>query len=203
MTESEVASNRILTIPNLISFARLLGVGVFWWALLVEDNVGLAAWLIFGIGWTDWIDGYLARRLNQVSELGKALDPVADRLMIVSAVVGGLIVGVVPGWIGIPLLVREGIMAIVAFLLVAKGAGTLPVRKLGKWATFIIYGAIPSFYLAGADFFPDVFLPLAWISGAIGLALYWYVMFQYVGDARNRLAGVESQTSEMADTQEN
>ncbi|MGH3668802.1 MAG: CDP-alcohol phosphatidyltransferase family protein, partial [Acidimicrobiia bacterium] len=65
MTDT-AASNRILTIPNLVSFVRLLGIPVFWWALLVEDNVALAAWLIFIIGWTDWIDGYLARRLGQV-----------------------------------------------------------------------------------------------------------------------------------------
>ena len=92
----EPNSDRILTIPNLVSFARLLGVGWFWWALVAQDDIVLAAWLIFFIGWTDWIDGYLARRLNQVSELGKILDPVADRLMIISAVVGGLVVGVVP-----------------------------------------------------------------------------------------------------------
>ncbi|MEX1092969.1 MAG: CDP-alcohol phosphatidyltransferase family protein, partial [Acidimicrobiia bacterium] len=90
------ASDRILTLPNAVSFARLLGVGVFWWVLVVDDNIALAAWLIFIIGWTDWIDGYLARKLDQVTKLGKALDPVADRLMIVSAVVGGLVVGVVP-----------------------------------------------------------------------------------------------------------
>lgn len=203
MTGPESTSNRVLTIPNLVTFIRLLGVGVFWWVLLVPENIVLAAWLIFIIGWTDWIDGYLARRLNQVSELGKALDPIADRLMIVSAVVGGLIVGVVPGWIGIPLLLREAIMAIVALALVARGAGTLPVRKFGKWATFIIYGAIPSFYLAGADFFEAFFLPLAWVFGVIGLTLYWYVMFQYIGDARQRLSRVESPSTARSGNEEN
>lgn len=203
MTGPETVSNRVLTIPNLVSFVRLIGVGVFWWVILVEENIGLAAWLIFLIGWTDWIDGYLARKLNQVSELGKALDPIADRLMIVSAVVGGLIVGVVPGWIGIPLLIREAIMVVVALVLVARGGRTLPVRKLGKWATFIIYGAIPSFYLAGADVLPDLFLPLAWISGAIGLGLYWFVMFQYIGDARERLSGLESPSTQASGIEEN
>jgi cardiolipin synthase (CMP-forming) len=203
MTGPETSSDRILTIPNLVSFIRLLGVGVFWWVLLVPENIGAAAWLIFIIGWTDWIDGYLARRLNQVSELGKALDPIADRLMIVSAVVGGLIVGVVPGWIGIPLLIREAIMAIVALVLVSKGGGTLPVRKMGKWATFIIYGSIPSFYLAGAGFMSGLFLTLGWISGVIGLVLYWYVMVQYIGDARKRLSGVESPSNNRKADEEN
>ncbi len=203
MADTPAAPNRILTIPNLVTFVRLIGVGVFWWVLLVDENIALAAWLIFLIGWTDWIDGYLARKLNQVSELGKALDPIADRLMIVSAVVGGLVVGVVPGWIGIPLLFRELIMAGVALLLILRGGGTLPVRKLGKWATFIIYGAIPAFYLAGADVWTNLFLPIAWISGVLGLALYWFVMFQYIGDARDRLSAVESYSNPSSGIEEN
>jgi cardiolipin synthase (CMP-forming) len=195
-------ANRVFTIPNVISFVRLLGVGVFWWAL-ADDNIALAAWLVFLIGWTDWIDGYLARRLNQVSELGKALDPIADRLLIVSAVLGGLIVGVVPGWIGIPLLIREAIMAVTAVVLVARGAGTLPVRDLGKLSTFIIYGSIPAFYLAGAGVFPEFFLPIAWISGVIGLTLYIVVMFQYLGDATRRLSALESQSDSSLGIEEN
>lgn len=194
MNSPEVVSKRVVTIPNLVSFVRLIGVGVFWYVLLVDENVALAAWLVFLVGWTDWIDGYLARKLNQVSELGKVLDPIADRLLIISAVVGGLIVGVVPPLIGIPLLVREIIMGVVALILFVRGAGTLPVRYLGKLSTFIIYGSIPAFYLAGADFYAGFFLPIAWISGVIGLVLYVIVMFQYMGDASRRLAALESQS---------
>ncbi len=193
--EFTTASNRILTIPNLVSFIRLLGVGVFWWALLVQDDVGLSAWLIFAIGWTDWIDGYLARKLNQVSELGKILDPVADRLMIVSAVFGGLIVGVVPLLIGVPLLLREVIMAFLTLRLAARGGGTLPVRRWGKLATFSLYGAIPAFYLSAAGFLETVMLLLGWVFGVIGLVLYYLVMFQYIGDSRIRLGGLESPSS--------
>ncbi len=203
MAVPATTSSRILTIPNVVTFIRLIGVGVFWWVILVEENIVMGAWLIFLIGWTDWIDGYLARRLNQVSDLGKALDPIADRLMIVSAVVGGLIVGVVPGWIGIPLLLREVIMAVVALVLISRGGGTLPVRKLGKWATFIIYGAIPAFYLAGADVWHDLFLLLGWVFGLIGLVLYWYVLFQYIGDARDRLSAVESTSTASSRIEEN
>ena len=191
MTQEQV-SDRIFTIPNIISFIRLLFVPVFWWILLVEENVGLAAILVFLIGWTDWIDGYLARRLNQVSKLGKALDPIADRLLIASAVIGGLIAGVVPGWIAWPLIVRELFMGVVTLILVAKGGRTLEVRYLGKLSTFILYGAIPAFYLAEAGFLEVILRPVAWISGVVGLVLYWFVAFQYVGDARRQLAEVES-----------
>lgn len=191
MTDEQV-SERILTVPNVISFIRILGVPVFWWVLFVEENVGLAAVFIFLIGWTDWIDGYLARRLNQVTKLGKILDPLADRLMIASAVIGGLIAGVVPALIGVGLIVREIFMGIVTLLLAARGAGTLEVRYLGKVSTFILYGAIPGFYLASAGFLEALIRPVAWIGGVVGLALYWWVAFQYVGDARAKLANVES-----------
>jgi len=186
------ASDRILTLPNAVSFARLLGVGLFWWVLVVDDNIALAAWLIFIIGWTDWIDGYLARKLDQVTKLGKALDPVADRLMIVSAVVGGLIVGVVPPIIAIPLLVREVLMGVLTAVLAYRGGGTLDVRYLGKVATFALYGAIPAFYLAAAGFREPLMLVLAWFFGFLGLVLYWYVLVEYVGDVRSALPNVES-----------
>lgn len=191
MTEAD-ASKRILTIPNLVSFVRLLAIPVFWWVLLVDDNVVLAAWLIFIIGWTDWIDGYLARRLGQVSDLGKILDPVADRLMIASAVIGGLIAGVLPTWFGWGLITREVLVGLVALNLAARGGGTIEVRFIGKAATFALYGAIPAFYLAAAGFLEWLMRPVAWLLGIIGLALYWYVAFLYIGDSRARLAALES-----------
>jgi cardiolipin synthase len=189
-----VAANRVLTIPNLVSFVRLLAVGLFWWVLLVQDDIALAAWLIFTIGWTDWIDGYLARRLNQVSDLGKVLDPVADRLMIASAVIGGLIVGVVPVAVGALLIVREVVVALLALYLAARGGGTIEVRYHGKLATFLLYGAIPGFYLAAAGFLEWLLLPAAWVAAVIGLALYWYVALLYLGDTRLRLAALKSPT---------
>lgn len=185
-------SSRILTIPNLVSMIRLAGVGLFWWLLLGKDDVTTAAWLVFIVGWTDWIDGYLARKLDQVSEFGRILDPVADRLMIVSAVVGGLIVGVVPALIAVPLLVREAVMGGMTLYLAWRGAGTLEVRHLGKAATFALYGAIPAFYLAAIGFAKPLMSALGWFFGPLGLVLYWYVVIEYAGDFRRRLSGLES-----------
>lgn len=191
MTEA-AASNRILTVPNLISFVRLLAIPLFWWVLLVRDDVALAAWIVFIVGWTDWVDGYLARRLNQVSELGRILDPVADRLLIASALIGGLIAGVLPPWFGWGLIGREALVGIVALNLAARGGGTIEVRWLGKAATFALYGAIPAFYLAAAGFLEELMLPVAWGLGVIGLVLYWYTAILYVGDSRAKRAGLES-----------
>ncbi len=194
MVAEATPTTRVLTIPNFVSFLRLLGVPLFWWVLVVEDNIALAGWLIIIIASTDWIDGYLARRLNQVSELGKVLDPVADRLVIVSAVIGGLITKVLPAVIGWGLLAREIVMAVIALNLVVRKAGQLEVRWLGKATTSALYGALPAFYLAKGEFLPAVFFAIAWFFGVIGLVLYWYVAIQYIGDARERLAAVESPT---------
>lgn len=181
-------SGRILTIPNLISALRIAVVPLFWWVLLGERDIGMAAALILVIGSTDWVDGYLARRLNQVSDLGKALDPIADRLMVGSAVVGGLIAGVVPAVIALLLIGRELVMAVAALYTVSRGGGIVEVAVHGKVATFLLYVAIPSFYLAAAGVLPWLFTPPAWIAGSIGTALYWYVVVGYVGEMRKRLA---------------
>jgi cardiolipin synthase len=191
VTDAQV-SDRILTIPNLVSFIRLAAIPVFWWLLLGEDEVAAATIVFAVIATTDWVDGFLARRLGQVSKLGKALDPVADRLLIASAVVAGLIAGIVPPVIGIVLIVREIYMAIVTLVLVSRGKGTLEVRWLGKLATFLVYSSVAWFYMAAVPFLEPLTWPLAWVAGIVGLALYWYTAFQYTGDARRRLSGLES-----------
>jgi cardiolipin synthase len=187
-----VSDHWVLTIPNLVSFARLATVPIFWWLLIAEDDLTAAAVLIIVVGVTDWVDGYLARRLEQASRLGAMLDPIADRVMIASAVVGGLIVGALPPLIAIPLLVRESVMAAVTIILALRKAPPLEVRYLGKLATFLLYGAIPIFYLGAAGLLESTLLPIAWVSGVIGLGLYWVVLVQYLGDARSALADVES-----------
>lgn len=186
--------NQVFTIPNLVSFSRLAAVPYFWWVTLVVEDIPQAALLIFVIGSTDWIDGYLARRLDQITELGKFLDPLADRLMIASALVAGLIAGVVPTVIGVPLLVREALVAAGAAYLAARGGGKLAVRDLGKTATFLLYGAIPAFYLTAADVAPDFFGPPAWIAGSIGLLLYYVVAGHYARDIRAILASRAGRT---------
>ena len=175
-----------------MSGLRVLSVPYFWYVLVGQDRIALAALLIFIIGSTDWVDGYLARRLNQVSEVGKFLDPLADRLMIASALIGGLVVGALPTVIGWPLLVREVLVGVGTIALALRGAGKLEVRFLGKAATFLLYGAIPSFYLVSAGVEPWLFGPPAWIAGVVGLLLYWYVGAQYGTDIARRMRSVES-----------
>ncbi len=180
-------SDAIVTIPNLVSLVRLAAVPYFLWLLLGQDRPAAAGFLLLAIGATDWIDGTLARRLGQVSVLGQKLDPVADRVAIVAAVIGGWIAGILPSGIIVPLLIREVMMTIVAFVLLTRYGETLEVRYLGKVATFLIYGSIPSFYVAAGDILPSLFTALGWIAGVIGLLLYWWVAVRYLQDARAKL----------------
>lgn len=185
---NDPTSSRIVTIPNLVSLVRILAVPAFLWLLLARRQIAAAGWLLLAIGSTDWVDGWLARRLGQVSKLGKALDPVADRLAIVAALIGGIIADVLPALIVVPLLVREVFMAGLTGWLMLSGHGMIEVRRVGKFATLLLYGAIPSFYVAAGGFVPGLFLPLGWVAGVVGLVLYYVAAYHYVGDARTRLA---------------
>jgi cardiolipin synthase len=180
-------SSAILTIPNIISFVRLLLIPVFLWLLLGADEVAAAGWLLGVIGATDWVDGYLARRLGQVTELGKLLDPVADRLAVVSALIGGLIAGVLPAWFAGALLVREALIAAGALYLGAAVGSKLAVRSLGKLATLMLYAAIAWLFIGIGTPWPWL-ETLAWIVGIPGLILYYVVGVQYFIDARRFIA---------------
>jgi cardiolipin synthase len=112
--------------------------------------------------------------------------------MIASAVIGGLIADVLPAWFGWGLIAREILVGAVALNLAARGGGTVEVRFVGKAATFALYGAVPAFYLAAAGAAEWLLWPVAWILGIIGLVLYWYVAFLYIGDSRAKLAALKS-----------
>ena len=171
----------MFTVPNIISVVRLLLVPVFLWLLHI-DEIAAAGWLLAFIGATDWVDGYIARRFNQVSEVGKFLDPLADRLPVFAAVVGGLIYGVLPAWFAIALIVREVLIGIGALVVGLKVGGKLEVRWLGKLATLMLYAAIAWWFL-GVGYDADWLIWAARIVGLPGLIIYYVVGVQYLGDA--------------------
>jgi cardiolipin synthase len=173
-----------------VSFIRLLAIPVFLWLLLGKDDVVAAAWLLGAIGATDYLDGSLARALNQVSEIGKFLDPLADRAAIVAALIGGIIAGVMPGIIAWPLIVREAVVAIGALFVVRRLDRNIEVKYLGKVATFIVYWTIPAFYLSAAGVAVGFWKPFGWVTGVVGLALYYAVTYFYFQDIRSELRSV-------------
>lgn len=174
-------TGRIVTVPNLVSLVRVAMVPLFLWLLFGAD-APLPAGLLLGlIGATDWVDGFLARRLGQVSELGKVLDPVADRLAITAAVVGGWVAGVLPWPVALALVVREVAVAVGAAFAAWRWAVRVEVRFLGKVATFGLYSAVASFYVY-AGFDHPLFLWWGWAVAVAGLILYYLVAAQYFLD---------------------
>ena len=171
----------VLTVPNLISIGRIAGSPVFAYVLLVADNRHAAAWLLGALGATDWLDGWLARRLGTVSDLGKVLDPLADRVLIVVAAVAVVVDGSFPLWLGAVVLVREALVSLGVVALAALGAKRIDVLWVGKAGTLALMVAVPMFLIAEADIsWSDVARPIAWAFAAGGLVLGWVAAAGYV-----------------------
>ena len=126
-----------------MSLVRLLCIPLFLYLLFGRDNLAGAAWLMGGLGATDWFDGYIARRFNQVSNLGKVLDPIADRLMFIIGLIGIISYGVSPLWVFWLVLIREALFGGAVALLTAMGMKPFDVTWWGKMATFLLMFALP------------------------------------------------------------
>jgi len=178
----EDASDRLWTVPNLFTAARLACLPIFLYLLFGRENRAGAAWLLGGLGATDWVDGYLARRLDQVSEFGKRFDPTVDRLLLIVAIGAILIDGAGPRWYMIAVIARELLVGVsVAVATVAFGMVRFDVTRWGKLATLLLMFAVPGFMLGASDF-PghDGFQIASWILGLPGLAISWWVATTYV-----------------------
>lgn len=173
-------SGEVINIPNLISFLRLALVPVFLWLLLIEQfPTAIAVLAVAGV--TDFLDGFLARKLNQVTRLGKILDPVADRLYIFSTLLALSVTGHVPWWLAALVILRDVLMLASMPILASIGYGALPVHYLGKAATFALLYSFPLLLMGNifveAEF---VIMPMAWAFALWGVALYWWSGFVYL-----------------------
>ncbi|WKT97904.1 CDP-alcohol phosphatidyltransferase family protein [Micromonospora soli] len=165
--------DRVLTLPNLISFVRLAGVPLFLYLFLVV-RADVAAIVVLAIGGTsDWVDGWIARRLHQVSRLGELLDPLADRLYILATLLAFTAREVVPWQFTAALLARELLLLGALGVLRRYGYGPPPVHYVGKTATFLLLAAFPTLLLAAAV--PGA----ATVAGAIGWGLAWWGLVLY------------------------
>jgi cardiolipin synthase len=180
--ESHAPSDRILTIPNVLSFLRLALVPVF--LLFLIGGQDIAALITLAVsGFTDFLDGFLARRLNQVTRLGQLLDPAADRLYIIAAVLGLVVRELIPLWFVVAILARDVLLLVVALVLAQAGHGALPVNTVGKVATACLFVGLPILMLAAAV--PDisaVVQPIGNGVAVLGAVLYWVAGLVYVRD---------------------
>ncbi len=182
--------DRVLTIPNLISVARLVCVPVFLWLIFAEDRLVAAAVLLAVLGATDWVDGWIARHFDQGSEVGKVLDPTADRVLLVAAVVALLAEGSVPIVVGWIVLAREVVISIAVLALAAAGARRIDVQWAGKAGTLALMFALPGFLLAdglGDGAGRTLVLVATWIFTVGGLALSYWAAAAYIPLARRAL----------------
>ena len=173
MTLRELAGERWLTVPNALSFLRLLGVPLFLWLLLGPRADGWALVVLMASGITDWLDGRLARALDQYSRLGELLDPLADRLYTVATLVAFVIRGIVPWWVLVLIIGRDVVVSAALPLLRRKGYLAFPVLYIGKAATLNLLYAFPLLLLAQMDWAgADLARPFAYAFTAWGIALH-------------------------------
>jgi cardiolipin synthase len=184
------APDRILTVPNLITLLRLACVPVFVVLLLRPHHAGWypAALLLGALGATDGVDGYVARHFNQVSTLGKVLDPVADRLLLGVAAVSIIAVGALPLWVAVVALLREALVAGGFLYVAAAGGRRMDVQWAGKAGTFGLMCALPLFLAGHAyDDWNSIAEALAWLCVVPALLFGWYAAITYLPRARDVL----------------
>ncbi|MDA8073541.1 MAG: CDP-alcohol phosphatidyltransferase family protein [Actinomycetota bacterium] len=181
--------DRLLTVANVVTSLRLACIPVFVWLVFGAHQQTLAAVVLGALGATDWVDGTVARRFGQVSTLGKVLDPVADRLLVATAVISVVVVGAVPVWFAAATVAREALVSAAVLVLASLGARRIDVSWVGKAGTFALMSAYPAFLLAHgpAPWQLDV-RDAAWVVGLIGLVLAWLAAATYLPVARQALA---------------
>lgn len=180
----------IWTIPNGFTLIRLLCLPLFLYVLFVVEDRAAAAWMLGAIGATDWVDGYLARRLGQVSEFGKVFDPTVDRLLFLVAITAIVVDGSMPVWFAVAVLVREvlvgSMMAIATFVYKMP---RIDVTSRGKVATFLLMFAVPGFLMGNSDMpGAPAFEVAAWILGIPGLLLSYWTAIAYIPLVRQAVA---------------
>lgn len=180
VSDHQDPEGRVLTVPNVLSGLRLLGVPVFLWLVLVEQ-ADVAAFILLALaGATDWLDGYLARRLDQRTRLGVLLDPLVDRVYIAATIIGLALRQLVPWWLVLALVVRELILLALVPRLRRQGRVALPVTFVGKTATFALMWGFPLLLLSGLPDVGTVALWLGWGFALWGTYLYWWSGLGYV-----------------------
>jgi cardiolipin synthase len=182
------SSRRVLTVPNVISFSRIALIPVFF-LLIVDPDTTTAGVILFAVVIaTDWVDGTIARRTGRVTELGKLLDPVADRLAIAAGIIALVIRGVFPVWAAVAILARDLVVLLAGSYVLSRTHVRLDVRWIGKVATFSLMVAVPAVSWGALD------LPLGaagttigWVCFTVGIVEYYVAAFAYARDARRAL----------------
>jgi cardiolipin synthase len=182
--------DRVLTIPNAISAARLAGVPVFLWLVLGPRTATADYWavaLLIVAGLSDWLDGKIARALNQGSRLGEVLDPAADRLYIAATLIALAVREIIPWWLVAILALRELVVGVALFVLKRRaGFGTLHVSLVGKTATLCLLYAFPLLLIGDhPGWLGTLARVIGWAFAIWGTMLYWWAAMLYLIQVRS------------------
>ncbi len=184
--EPVVVHDRVWTVANIITMFRLLGLPLFVWLMVGPQAYGLAFLTLVIVGTTDWIDGYVARRFDQVTRLGRLIDPLIDRALLATAGLTFAVLGIIPVWI-VALLVGRDLVLLVAALLLFRGNPDIPVTRLGKFATACLLTGVPGFLLGYMDWSgAAVWAVVGWVFTAVGLVTYYAAGATYARTALQR-----------------
>ena len=170
-------SNAVFTIPNVITVVRFLGTPLFVWLVLARDEYGWGVFVLAMMGCTDWIDGFVARKLNQTSQLGRIMDPLADRVALVAVIVTLVLAGILPLWL-LLLMVVPDVVLLAVTLYWFRGDADLKVTMLGKTRTAALMIGTPMLLLAKAldSGFTEV---VAWVFLGAGMVMHVIAFTQY------------------------
>ena len=193
-------TSAVWTLPNIISTVRLAGVPLFLWLVIGPEADVWALVVLMVAGFSDWLDGYVARRLNQMSKLGEILDPVADRLYILAAVIGLLYRDIIPWWVAVILPLRDVFLWGLVPFLRTRGYSALPVHFLGKAATFNLLYAFPLLLLGdGTGAAATLAKVFGWAFAGWGIGLYWWAGLLYAWQVRKLMADRDRRAPTLAD----
>lgn len=182
----------VFTVPNFLTVLRFMGVPLFVWLVLAVQEYGYAVLVLAIMGSTDWIDGYVARRFNQASRLGRVLDPAADRLALLAVAVTLAIAGVVQWWYLAALVVPDVILGS-ASLFYFRSHPDLPVSRIGKIRTGLLLAGTPLLVLSKLPIpLTDLYFVLAWIFLVPGLIGHWIAAWNYFWAMRRKARGLRN-----------
>ncbi|MGO4122483.1 CDP-alcohol phosphatidyltransferase family protein [Arthrobacter sp. YAF16] len=177
--QPQIHHDLVFTVPNLLTVVRFLGVPLFIWLVLAKQEYGAAALVLAVMGSTDWVDGYIARRFNQMSKLGRIMDPIADRLSLIAVAVTLVIAGVVEWWYLTALLVPDLVLLSIS-LFYFHSHPDLPVSRTGKIRTALLLVGTPLLVLSKLPVpGTDAYFVAAWIFLGLGLVGHWIAAYNY------------------------
>ena len=184
-------ASRVWTVPNVISFVRLATVPVFV-TLFVTDHEN-AAVILYALGaWSDFLDGYIARRTNTVTDLGKLLDPLADRIFIAALVIALVVRGTLPWWVAVVILGRDLLVLSLFPYMERRKIERIAVNRVGKTATAALLAGLTLLALSETTFVDgDLSEPAGMALTLLGAALYWAAAYLYAREAMTKLRALK------------